>query len=159
VVPTGIVVLSSKIGFNIRTELVLLSLDRAILRIVLVANLFLNRSNAVVVVGGGTTLGEWVQLLLLLLLLVWFHPPLELLLQVLTPLELVQPLLSPLDLVVKIFLKVVPWHHSPLFPAAGMVLPDVAAVVYPLDYVVGMSTLSGKNSNVLVVQIPRVSGM
>jgi hypothetical protein len=60
---------SSSIGFN-RTELVLNVLDRALLRTVLVANLFLNRSNAVIVVVGGTTLGEGVQLLLLLLLMV-----------------------------------------------------------------------------------------
>ena len=56
-VSNGIVVFSSKIGFNIRTELVLLLLDRAILRTVLAANLFLNRSNAVVVAVGITTLG------------------------------------------------------------------------------------------------------
>ena len=48
VVPTGIVVFSSRIGFNLRTELVLNPLDRALLRADLVPNLAVNRSHAVV---------------------------------------------------------------------------------------------------------------
>ena len=47
-VPNGCVSFSSKIGFNLRTELVLLSLERAILRVDLVPNLAVNRSHAVV---------------------------------------------------------------------------------------------------------------
>jgi hypothetical protein len=87
------------------------------------------------------------MLLLLLLLLVWsplevdggccyyywFHPPLELLLQVLTPLELVQPLLFRLELVVKIFLKVAPLHHLLLFLVVRMVLQGEVGVVCLLD--------------------------
>ena len=50
-VPNGSVVFSSKIGFNgfnLRTELVLNPLDRALLRADLVPNLAVNRSHAVV---------------------------------------------------------------------------------------------------------------
>jgi hypothetical protein len=47
-VPTGCVVCSSKIGFNIRTDLVPNPLDRALLRADLVPNLAVNRSHAVV---------------------------------------------------------------------------------------------------------------
>ena len=47
-VPNGSVVFSSKIGFNVRTELVLNPLDRALLRADLVPNLAVNRSHAVV---------------------------------------------------------------------------------------------------------------
>ena len=46
--PNGCVVFSSKIDFNIRTELVLNPLDRALLRSDLVPNLAVNRSHAVV---------------------------------------------------------------------------------------------------------------
>ena len=47
-VPNGSVVFSSKIGFNLGTDLVLNSLDRALLRADLVPNLAVNRSHAVV---------------------------------------------------------------------------------------------------------------
>jgi hypothetical protein len=56
-VPTGIVVFSSKIGFNVRTELVLNPLGRALLRADLVPNLAVNRSHAVVGSVNRTDLG------------------------------------------------------------------------------------------------------
>jgi hypothetical protein len=47
-VPNGCVVFSSKIGFNLRTDLVLTPLDRALLRTDLVPSLAVSRSHAVV---------------------------------------------------------------------------------------------------------------
>jgi hypothetical protein len=165
VVPTVCGKFSSVIICN-RTELVLVCLDRSLLWTDLVCNLFLNRSNAVVVVVVvvSTTLGDWLMLLLL------FSSTLGADVSVSNTLGdgtaiAVSILFGGENIFVNCYiasLTIVPCCRNGVAGCGCCRIAtksSVALANLSVVDVVGISTFSGKNSNVLVVRIPLVSGM